>query len=58
MNYYAFEKLGFKKLKSYVYVKEDVKYQQKLVRQEDIKKVNQLFLQDLEWNVLEISLQG
>lgn len=94
MNYYAFEKLGFKKLKSYVYVKEDVyfkvkdycqnktiflyrevieqvlrtkiakvqyiedvKYQQKLVRQEDIKKVNQLSLQDLEWNVLEISLQ-
>lgn len=87
MNYYAFEKLGFKKLKSYVYVKEDVyfkvkdycqnktiflyrevieqilrtkiekvqyieevKYQQKLVRQEDIKKVNQLSLQKEEQN--------
>lgn len=94
MDHYAFENVGFKKIKSNVYVKEDiyskvknycqnktiflyrevieqvmhtkietiryiedVKHQQELARQEEMKKANQFSLSDLKWNVLEINLQ-
>lgn len=36
----------------------DVKHQQELARQEEMRKINQLSLPDLEWNILEVNIQG